>query len=125
MQEAWADGEGASAVRQQDSMRDVVCPWVALEIGPHAAPPICGLTPHPSQGSRRQVLLGDCWECETLGFVWRARPVLDTGSAFSTSRRKIRVIIIKTAVVLCQTWQLARHKHSHRYLDVPLQYPRL
>lgn len=68
---------------------------------------------------------GDCWECETLGFVWRARPVLDAGSAFSTSRRKIRVIIIKTAVVLCQTWQLARHKHSHRYLDVPLQYPRL
>lgn len=68
---------------------------------------------------------GDYWECETLGFVQRARPVLDSGSAFSTSRRKIRVIIIKTTVVLCQAWQLALHKHSQRYLDVPLQYPRL
>lgn len=41
---------------------------------------------------------GDCWECGTLGFVRRDRPVLDSGSAVSTSRRKIRVIIIKTAL---------------------------
>lgn len=66
---------------------------------------------------------GDCWECETLGLVRRARPVLDSGSAVSTSRRKIRVIIIKTAVVLCQAQQLALHKHSQSYLVCPYNTP--
>lgn len=83
--------------------------------------PLLAVVSHytPLKVVRDRFYWGHYWECETLGFVPRAGPVLDSGSAVSTSRRKIRVIIIKMAVVLCQTWQLALHKHSQSYLVCP------
>lgn len=87
--------------------------------------PLLSVVSHhiPLKVARDRFYWGHYWECETLGFVRRARPVLDSGYAVSTSRRKIRVIIIKTAVVLCQARQLALHKHSQSYLMCPYNTP--